>query len=521
MQSRVSRIGVVAIAGAVLGVSTACGAGPSDRPEIAVVERDGGAVTTPETTGPVPQLQKPVRDLDWVDCKDATLGRLGLDAGPSGLILECASFTAPLDTSGGATGPIQIGAVRARLAQTPPDAAPLVLTSGSDLASSSTAAALATGPSADLLESHPLVGVDRRGTGASTPIDCGKSVDRRALADLGQFSTGSSAPVDEVATLGRDATVACTDALQPHALAFDTAHAADDLEQLRMLWQVDSLGVIGTGNGSAVALAYAAKYPSRVGRLLLDAPTATTVDATTAAEQRVQGQQAALAAFSRRCAALNCSLGPDPVATITGLRDRAAGGALGTVSSSALLGAVSGFLGSPRGDQTSRVRELADVLSAADHGDLSPLQGLIDRTAAAVGTDGQFVARCSDGQQWPGPGRVAQLVDEWSAKYPVFGADAALGLTRCAAWPTMAPPPLPSALAVPVLVFAGAADPVVGNAGLPTVTGTLTSAGATWATLTWEGYGHPVTTHSSCARQTLGRYLQSATLPTNGSACPA
>ena len=39
--------------------------------------------------------------------------------------------------------------------------------------------------------------------------------------------------------------------------------------------------------------------------------------------------------------------------------------------------------------------------------------------------------------------------------------------------------------------------------------------------MTWEGYGHPVTTHSDCARQSLTRYLASAELPTDGSACPA
>ncbi len=521
MQSRVSRIGVAAIAGAVLAACTACGAGPSARPDIAVVEQGGGSAPTSGTADRVPQLQTPVRDLDWVDCKDATLGALGLGPGPEGLAFECATLIAPIDTSGGGTAPIEVGAVRARLPQTPADAAPLVLTSGADVTSTSTLAALATGPSSGLLERQPIVAVDRRGIGASTPVDCGRTPDRRGLADLGQFTPGDASGVDEVAALSRDMTVACTDSLQPHELAFDTAHAADDLEQLRKLWQVDSLGLLGTGNGAAVTLAYAAKYPTRVGRLVLDSPAATTADATTAAEQRVQGQEAAIADFGRRCAALNCSLGPDPTAAIVALRDRAAAGELGTVSSSALLTAVSSFLGSPRGDQVGRVRELSDVLAAAGRGDLAPLQGLIGATQAAVGTDGQFVARCSDGQQWPGPGRAKELQRTWAERYPVFGADAAVGLMRCSAWPTMAPPPLPSSVPVPVLVFNGAADPVVGNGGVATVTGTLTSADTTWSNVTWAGYGHPVTTHSDCARQSLVRYLDSATLPANGSACPA
>ncbi|MCL2533595.1 MAG: alpha/beta hydrolase [Nocardiaceae bacterium] len=521
MQSLVSRLGVTAIAGAVLVVCTACGAGPSNRPDIAVVEHGGGSAPTSSSAAPVPQLQAPVRDLDWADCKDTTLGALGLGPGPAGLSFECAGFTAPVDSTGGAIGRLDIGAVRARLPQTPADAAPLVLTSGSDVTSKSTLAALATGPSSSLLERQPIVAVDRRGIGASTPIDCGPTVDRHGIEDLGQFTHGDSSAVDEVAALSRDMTVACTDSLQPNELAFDTAHAADDLEQLRKLWQVDGLGLLGTGNGAAVAMAYAAKYPTHVDRLVLDAPAATTVDAATAAEQRVRGQEAALAAFSRRCAALNCSLGPDPTAAIVALRDRAAAGELGTVSASALLNTVSSFLGSPRGDQVDRVRELSDVLAAAGRGDVAPLQRSVAETQAAVDTDGQFVARCSDGQQWPGPGRAKELQQSWAERYPVFGADAAVGLMRCSAWPTMSPPPLPSTVPVPVLVLTGAADPVVGNAGVATVTGTLTSADTTWSNLAWAGYGHPVTTHSDCARQSLVRYLDSTALPANGNACPA
>ncbi|CAM3170302.1 alpha/beta hydrolase [Prescottella defluvii] len=521
MQSLVSRIGVAAVAGTVLAVCTACGAGPSIRPDVAVVEEGGRAPTTTETAAPAPRLQTPVNDLNWVDCTDTTLTAAGLGPGPAGLTLECADYPAPLDATGSVLIPIEVGALRARLPHTPADAAPLVVTSGSDIASSTTVAALATGPSSTLLERQPIVAVDRRGIGSSTPIDCGRSLDRRGLADLGQFTSSDAQGVDAAAALSRASTVACTDALQPSELSYDTAHAADDLEQLRQIWQVDRLGILGTGNGAAVALAYSARYPDQVGRLVLDSPAATTVDAATAAEHRVQGQEAALADFSRRCAALNCSLGPDPTASITALRDRAAAGELATVSSSALLATVSAFLGSPRGDQTARVRELADVLSAAGGGDTGPLLGLIASTEAAVGTDGQFVARCSDGQQWPGPGRARELQQAWGAKYPTFGADAAVGLMRCSAWPTMSPPPLPGSLDVPVLVLGGAADPVVGNAGLATVTGSLASAGARWSSMTWEGYGHPVTTHSDCARQALTRYLASAELPTQGSACPA
>ncbi|QBJ98295.1 alpha/beta fold hydrolase [Rhodococcus sp. ABRD24] len=512
------RIGVLAI---VLAVCTACGAGPSERPDVAVVEQGGDPAPTSDGPPAIASLQAPVRDLVWKDCKAATLDRLELGPGPGGLSLECSSFVAPVDATSTAAGSLEVGVLRARLPQTPTDAAPLVLTSGSDLASSSTLAALATGPISALLATRPIVAVDRRGIGTSTAIDCVPTPDRRVLADLGEFGPADIPDASKVAAASRAATIACTDDLAPDALAFDTAHAADDLEQLRRIWQVDSLGLLGSGNGAAVALAYAARHPAQVGRLVLDSPAATTADASTAAEYRVQGAQAAVAAFSRRCAALSCSLGPDPAAAITDLHGRAAAGELAPVSSNALLTAVSAFLGSPRGDQSSRVRELSDILAAAGRGDKAPLLDLIGATEAAVGSDGQFVARCSDGQQWPGPGQAGELAQAWSQRYPLFGSDAAIALMSCSAWPTMAPPPLPSKIPAPTLVLSGVADPIVGDGGLSTVTGTLAAAGTVWSSVSWEGSGHPVTTHSDCAQQALIRYIDAGTLPPNGGACPA
>ena len=53
-----------------------------------------------------------------------------------GASLDCATYDADLDSINGATGSVSIGVVRARSVQTPEDAGPLVMTTGSDLPSS-------------------------------------------------------------------------------------------------------------------------------------------------------------------------------------------------------------------------------------------------------------------------------------------------------------------------------------------------------------------------------------------------
>lgn len=514
------RLGLLAI---VLALCSACGAGPSTRPHVAVEREGGGSAPIPTETqnpdAPPPALEVPKSDVAWTDCTQSTVERVGRGPVPPGVVLECAHYKAPIDKTGTIPGSFQVGVMRARNAETPPDAAPLVFTAGSDRASTDQLAALAVSGAADLLSAHPVVAVDRRGIGTSLKIECLTNEQRSALDALSP-SVGAGDRIDKMTALGREVTIACTDYLQPQALAFDSEHAADDIETLRELWKVPAIGLLGTGNGTAVALSYAAKYPERVGRLVLDSPTTTTGDAVTITEDRVRGREAAFDAFARNCAALNCSLGPDPRAAVTELVARARDGAVPGISANGVLTAIAATLGSPTADNRARVRHLSDVLAAAMQGDVAPLQGLVTAANSAVHGDGQLIARCSDGNQWPAPDRVRALESSWGERYPLFGAEGAVGMLACGAWPATPPPPLPTDLSVPVLVLTGMADPVTGDGGVGPATGTVEAAGAPTSTLTWHGVGHPVMS-TSCARNAIVSYIDQGSLPPDGSACPA
>lgn len=517
------RTGVLAVSLVALASTVAaCGTGPSARPDVAVVQDvgDGAVPATEEEDAAAPELPVPEQDLAWRDCTADTLSAQRLPAGPTGLILECAEITAPIDEAGTVPGTFPLGVLRARVPQTPTEAAPLVLTTGSNMPSGTALAALATGPMSGVLATRSIVAVDRRGIGASQPIDCVFPADLRALGDLGQFGRTGDGPT-RVAELGRQATIACTDYLQPQELMFGAAHAADDLEQLRLAWNVERIGLLGIGNGATIALAYAAEHPENVGRLILDSPAAATADAELLAESRARGAEAAVDAFARQCVALECSLGADPRAVLEELHEKAASGELAPLSSNALLTALTGFLGSPRADLQSRVRELSDALAAARDGDVMPLLELVDPAEAQLASAGQFVSRCSDTQRRPTPTRALELQQTWGSSYPLFGADTATGLTACSAWPSMPAPPLPDGVDVPVLVFGAPADPIVGSGGLESVTGALTAVGARWAVVSWQGAGYSATLHSTCAQARVAAYLETGDLPPNGSLCPA
>ena len=225
--------------------------------------------------------------------------------------------------------------------------------------------------------------------------------------------------------------------------------------------------------------------------------------------------------FSARCAALQCSLGPDPRAAAIDLVGRARRGELGPISANSIVTAISAFLGAPRGDQQNRVPVLADALSAAGNGDLGPLQALVTQAEAETESDGQFVGRCTDAQQRPSLDKVRELQGQWDKKYPLFGAEAATAMAACTAWPVAPDTPGVKDLKLPVLALSAGADPVVGNGGFGTVTGAVTTSGGTPSAVSWQGWGHPITAHSGCVQQLVVDYAASGKLPANGTACPA
>ena len=264
-----------------------------------------------------PAIEAPKNDLSWHNCTSQVFSDSAVQPLP-GVTLDCATYDADLDSINGATGSVSIGVVRARSVQTPEDAGPLVMTTGSDLPSSVQLPVWLSRAGADVLKTHPIVAVDRRGMGMSSSIDCRDLFDRQEMLDQAQFQSGDD-PVANLGAITMTATTSCTDTIAPGDSAYDNSHAAEDIERLRSTWDVPTIALLGIGNGAQVALAYAGSHPGKVARLVLDSPLPLGIAAEAATEQRVKGEQTALDAFASQCAATNCPLAPDPKAAVDAL----------------------------------------------------------------------------------------------------------------------------------------------------------------------------------------------------------
>ena len=478
-----------------------------------------GPTTSKAPAGP-PPLAAPKNDLAWKDCTSKEFGDAGAPASP-GIVLECANYDADLDPISGATGTLSIGVVRARSDQTPPGAAPVVFTTGSDLPSSLQLPVWLSRSGADVLKSHPIVAVDRRGIGMSSAVDCRDAFDRQEMRDQAQFESGDD-PVAELGAITMTATTGCTDVIAPGDSAYDNAHAAEDIERLRSTWDVPALALVGVGNGAQVALAYAGSHPDKVARLVLDSPIPPGVSAEAAAEEQVKGQQTALDAFAAQCVAINCALGPDPKGAVDALLSAARDGrGPGGVSVAVLANAIVTALGFPSGDRIGSTTTLANTLAAARSGDANALNSLINQAESMRDSDGQFVNSCSDSLNRPTPDRVRELVVAWGKLYPQFGTVGALNLVKCLNWPSGTAPKDPKNLKVNVLLLGVQNDPIAGNQGVPASSATIINAGAASKRAMWQGVGHGASIYSACTLPPMIGYLDSGNMPSTDTYCPA
>jgi pimeloyl-ACP methyl ester carboxylesterase len=500
-----------------------CAPGLAANPRYAT---DSGAQPqgAPETTAKPPEgppaIVAPKNELSWQDCTSRTFSTAAVAPMP-GVTLECASYDADLDSISGAAGTVSIGVVRARSSATPTDAGPLVMTTGADMPSSIQLPVWLSHAGADVLKSHPVVAVDRRGMGMSGDLDCRDLLDRREMLDQAQFASGDD-PVANLSAIAQTATTMCTDAIAPGDSAYDNAHAAEDIERLRSTWDVPALALLGVGNGAQVALAYAGAHPNKVARLILDSPLPLAVGSQAAAEQEVKGQQAALDAFAAQCAAAACPLGPDPKGAIDALMKSArSSNGVGGISAASVASAITTALGFPKGDRAASTNALASALAAARDGDTGRLQSLVTDAETLRHSDGQFVNTCSDSLDRPTPDRVRELVVAWGKLYPQFGTVAALTLVKCLNWPSGSSPTDPKELKIPVLLLGVQNDPIVGNEGVAAVAATIINAGAANKRVIWQGVGHGASIYSPCALPPVLAYVDSGKLPATDTYCPA
>lgn len=510
---------------AVLAVA-GCTAGPSIRPPIAIRGADPGTPGQTQPSGqptPLPPLDQPVSPtITWTDCTGSTAGALNITV-PAGLTFGCSKISAVLDPPGlPGRGTVRLAALKA-------GTGPIPLAVVNDTAgepSTLFTARLATRLPADFLRTFSLVAVDRRGTGASSPTNCVPDRQRQAITAFDP-SAATKDQLTQYLDSVRGATQECSMALDKRAVAYDSWRSASDLDTLRTGLGMAHLNAIGRGTGSLTLTAFRARFPDRVGRMVLDGAPDPKLDDIAQYEVIATGAQDTLTAFAATCAVRpGCPLGTDPMHALPALAQQltdqpAHTGAGQPVGGGVLYEAVRTALADPAQWPT-----LVDALVKVRAGDGNGIAGLAAPvTTGAPGTDqlsqpprfdAQLTSQCNDTTTRVPLERILTLAPDWKTKFPAFGAYFAHQLLICAPWPSAAKAlPLPTAAGPPALVLATATDPVTPLTSTKRMAEQLAAT-----TVQWQGIGHGALPGSQCATAAVQHYLVDGKVPSADQICP-
>ncbi len=496
-----------------------CTAGPSDRPPVAV----RGADLPPQRPPPSPPSALPLPppgeyhpgSLQWQDCTAVVAAALG---GPGPARVHCAEVRVDADVSLPAFG----GTLELDLTRVGNGFAPLVVV-GETAGEPGTvrAARLAGQLPASVLDSFTLIGLARRGTGTSEPLDC---IPASTRARIVGFDPDVRQPgqLESLLDVTRTAIQTCVQELGEVLTAINSTGTADDLEALRVRLRAPVLNVIAHGTASRAVTDFIRRYPASVGRVVLDGAADPTLDGITGAQAALQAADAGFAAFAADCVAQGCPLGPDPRAALGALAEALRQAPLQVdrqqITAGTAYQAILETIGAPE-----RWTELSDALAAARTGDgtgvadlvaptLVPTRGLPARFDPALAT------HCNDTATRVPPERAEQLVEQWRKRSPLFGPLFAQRLLLCSAWPVPSRPPVGpgNPELPPVLVMATARDPITPAEGARRTADALPSA----TLVTWQGQAHGALPHSPCMVDLVTRFLVDAVVPRQGTLCP-
>jgi len=465
---------------------------------------------TPSATPspPTPDLARFYdQQLAWTDCDG----------------FECASLEVPVDYADPDGPTLEIAVLRSPAAG---DARGSLVVNPGGPGSSGVEYARATSAIVTdaVRESLDIVGFDPRGVGQSAAVDCADDAEFDALIEI----DGTPDEPAEVTALERaSALLNCTAPVEGLLDHMSTADAARDLDVLRTALGQERLDYLGVSYGTHLGATYAALFPERVGRFVLDGPLPADLDAEALTLGQAQGFEDSLRRFVESCAAEgDCPLGDDPDPTIGLERLRAildeldASPAPTSDPDRPLTEAAATYAILMSLYRVGDRPLLKDALASLASGDGTPLQRLLDERVGreSDGTyrdnsfDAFYAVSCRDRAA---PADIEASVARLSEAAPFLGEYLAWGNLPCASTRASAGP-APSGPIPPVLVVATTHDPATPFAWAELLVGQLGDA----VLLVREGDGHTgYREGSACTDEAVDAFLLEGTLPEPGTVC--
>lgn len=186
--------------------------------------------------------------------------------------VECGRLTVPLDWNDPADRRIEIAVSRVPASGTPAERRGVLLVNpggpgGSGLPYAVTKRAKLP---ASVRRSYDVIGFDPRGVGRSTPVDCGPMGGLFTAPGTDPVPTTPRAERTYLTSLRRMADDCAAGAGTDMLPYLSTEQTAYDMDAIRAALGEPRTNFLGVSYGSYLGAAYAARFPHRVGRMVLD-----------------------------------------------------------------------------------------------------------------------------------------------------------------------------------------------------------------------------------------------------------
>ncbi|WP_432562960.1 alpha/beta hydrolase [Kineococcus sp. SYSU DK003] len=423
------------------------------------------------------------QDLSWATCSAEQIGWLNSLVGG----LECASVAVPRDWNAPEEGePLQV--TISRVPQTGPRPERTIITNPGGPGGAGLALA-SLGSSVPALAGTEVIGLDVRGTGASSNLTCGADA-LAALSALPDYRDRSLEALALTAKGNQAAAEACAD--DPLKDVVTTQQTVYDIDLVRDALDRDTVDWVGYSGGTWLGTQFATHLPGRVGRFVLD----STVDATAgyqevfdyqpmAFQRRFEQDYAPWAAAGHSVYGLGAT-GEEVVATYERLRASVAARPLGIpgfqvdgvlldaltlqsmygkadfptlswfLSGVQFLDALRGPAGTGADLPAGVTADLAELARALSPEDPTATESMQATFAATTCNDSQWN---TDQSYWNAKG------DEAGAKYPLVGYSTSSQI--CAYWdrPDLDLPAVDGADLPPLLIVQSRHDPATAYEG--------------------------------------------------------
>ena len=385
----------------------------------------------------------------------------------------------------------------------------------------------------DVLDRYDVVGVDPRGVGKSTPVDC--LTDR----ELDAYSASEPDPdspdeVEEYRAAIVDFGNGCTKRSGALASHISTEEAARDFDVVRALLGSKTLDWFGASYGTELGATYATLFPKTVGRMVLDGAVDPTLSEEEAAFGQTTGFQRALDAYIKDCVKQKtCPLGRDADAAEDKLIDFVEArdaNPMDTGQERQLTQGTTFYGIAVTLYNKSTWSVLSQALTAAFQGDGSVLLRLNDAYfrrqpdgsyAENLG-ESNLAINCLDSADDDDESTLQEVEDSlsrFSEESPVFGRALAWGALSCTEWPIKAIHPgvdVDATGSKPIVVLGTTRDPATPYEWAKALTDELGTA----VLVTREGDGHTAyTSGNSCIKKHVDDYLVNGTVPKDGATC--